>query len=177
MPLEIDASLPASLVPLGWLVGRWAGAGVIASAESGEAQVGQEVEVVVDPRGFLAWTSQVWRLDADGQQTEPLDTETGYWRTAAEQSGPGTPGVDVELLLAHPTGVVEVLVGRVLGTRVELVTDAVVRTAGASDYTAGKRTYGQVEGDLLWVLDVATAAEPLHPRLSARLRRLPDSAA
>jgi len=172
VPLEIDASLPASLVPLSWLVGRWEGAGVIASPEAGEAQVGQEVEVVADPRGFLSWTSQVWRLDPDGTRTEPLDTESGYWRTAVEQSDPRTPGVDVELVLAHPTGVVEVLVGRVLGTRVEMVTDAVVRTASAGDYTAAKRTFGQVEGDLLWVLDVASSTEPLHPRLSARLRRV-----
>ncbi|PWJ51757.1 protein of unknown function [Quadrisphaera granulorum] len=172
MPLEIDASLPASLVPLSWLVGRWAGAGVIASPEAGESQVGQEVDVIADERGFLSWSSRVWRLDAEGRRTEPLDTETGYWRTSAEQSSPGKPGVDVELLLAHPTGIVEVFVGRVLGTRVEMVTDAVVRTAGASDYTAAKRTFGQVEGDLLWVLDVASSTEPLHPRLSARLRRV-----
>jgi hypothetical protein len=173
VPLEIDASLPPSLVPLGWLVGRWAGVGVLASPEAGETQVGQEVDVVVDERGFLSHRSQVWRLDAEGTRTEALDTEQGYWRTAAEQSDPSAPGVDVELLLAHPTGVVEVLVGRVQGARLEMVTDAVVRTAGGPDYTAAKRTYGSVEGDLLWVLDVASSAEPLHPRLSARLRRLP----
>ena len=172
MPFEIDASLPASLVPLSWLVGRWEGAGVLASPEAGETQVGQEVEITADPRGFLAHRSQLWRLDADGSRQEPLDTESGYWRAAAEQSDPRRPGVDVELLLAHPTGVVEVFVGRTGGTRAELVTDAVVRTAGASDYTAARRTYGQVEGDLLWVLDVASSTRELHPRVSARLKRV-----
>lgn len=175
MPLEIDPSLPASLVPLSWLVGRWEGAGVLASAEAGEAQVGQEVEITADPRGFLAHRSQLWRLDPDGTRTEPLDTESGYWRTAAEQSEPTRPGVDVELLLAHPTGVVEVFVGRVLGTRLELVTDAVVRTSGGPDYTAARRTYGQVEGDLLWVQDVASSTEPLHARVSARLKPVPGA--
>jgi len=172
MPFEIDASLPASLVPLSWLVGRWEGAGVLASAEAGETQVGQEVEISADPRGFLHHRSQLWRLDADGARQEPLDSESGFWRAAAEQSDPKRPGVDVELLLAHPTGVVEVFVGRTAGTRAELVTDAVVRTAGSTDYTAGRRTYGQVEGDLLWVLDVSSTSEELHPRVSARLKRV-----
>jgi THAP4-like, heme-binding beta-barrel domain len=176
VPLEIDPTLPASLVPLSWLVGRWEGAGVLASAEAGEAQVGQEVDIAADARGFLAYRSQLWRLDPDGARTEPLDTETGFWRTAVEQSTPGRPGVDVELLLAHPTGVVEVFVGRTQGTRVELVTDAVVRTSGGPDYTAARRTYGQVEGDLLWVQDVASSTEPLHARLSARLKRVPGAA-
>jgi hypothetical protein len=169
---EIDPGLPASLVPLSWLAGRWEGAGVLASPEAGEAQVGQEVELVPDPRGFLHHRSQLWRLDAEGQRTEPLDTETGYWRLAAEQSDPTAPGVDLELLLAHPTGVVEVFVGRGVGTRIEVVTDAVVRTGGGPDYTGGKRTYGRVEGDLLWVQDVASTTEPLHARLSARLKRV-----
>jgi hypothetical protein len=176
VPLEIRADLPASLVPLSWLVGRWEGAGVLASPETGEAQVGQEVEITADPRGFLAHRSQLWRLDAQGARTEPLDTESGYWRTSPEQTEPGRPGVDVELLLASPTGVVEVFVGRTAGTRLELVTDAVVRTAGGPDYTASRRTYGQVEGDLLWVQDVASSQEPLHARLSARLKPVPGPA-
>ncbi|SDQ84026.1 FABP family protein [Quadrisphaera sp. DSM 44207] len=172
MALEIDPDLPASLVPLSWLVGRWEGAGVLADPRAGEAQVGQELELTADPRGFLHHRSQLWRLDADGQRTEPLDSEAGYWRLAAEQSAPTRPGADVELLLAHPTGVVEVFVGRAVGTRTELVTDAVVRTAGGPDYTAARRTYGQVEGDLLWVQDVASSTEPLHARVSARLKRV-----
>ena len=28
MPIQLDADLPAPLIPLAWLVGRWAGAGV-----------------------------------------------------------------------------------------------------------------------------------------------------
>jgi hypothetical protein len=163
---------PRALAPIAWLAGRWEGAGVLASEQTGEAQVGQEVDISLDPRGFLHHRSQLWRLDAGGARAEPLDTETGFWRVAAEQTEPTRPGIDVELVLAHPTGVVELLVGRGTGARVDLVTDAVVRSAGGSDYTAGRRTYGQVEGDLLWVLDVASSAEPLHARVSARLRRV-----
>lgn len=164
--------MPRALVPIAWLAGRWEGVGLLASPDAGEVQVGQEVDVVVDARGFLHHRSQLWLLDDDGTRTRPLDTETGFWRPAAEQTSPTEPGIDVELVLAHPTGVVELLVGRGTGARIDLVSDAVVRSAGGSDYTAGRRTYGRVEGDLLWVLDVASPTEPLHARVSARLTRL-----
>lgn len=164
--------VPRELVPVSWLAGRWEGAGVLVSDSTGEVQVGQEVDIAVDARGFLHHRSQLWRLDADGARTEPLDTEVGFWRSAVEQGSPQEPGIDVELVLAHPTGVVELLVGRGTGARVDLVSDAVVRSPGGSDYTAGRRTYGLVEGDLLWVLDVASPTEPLHARVSARLKRV-----
>lgn len=147
----------------------------MASPGVGEVQVGQELDISLDQRGFLHHRSQLWRLDADGERTEPLDSEVGYWRSATTQTRPTEPGIDVELVLAHPTGVVELLVGRATGARADLVSDAVVRSAGGSDYTAGRRTYGTVEGDLLWVLDVGDAQrpdEPLHARVSARLKRV-----
>lgn len=159
-------------MPIAWLAGRWEGAGVIQTPGTGERQVGQEVDVSVDQRGFLHHRSQVWLLDEDGARTEPLDTEVGFWRVAEQQSEPTRPGVDVELVLAHPTGVVELFVGRGTGTRIDLTTDAVVRSPGGSTYSAGVRTYGQVEGDLLWVLDAATPDAPLRARVSARLKRV-----
>ena len=43
-----------------------------------------------------------------------------------------------------------------IGTpRLEMKTDAVVRTHSAKEYTAGHRMYGMVEGDLLWAYDMA----------------------
>ena len=49
--------------------------------------------------------------------------------------------------------------------------DAVARTETAEEYTAGKRLYGSVEGDLLYAYDVAARGEGLQPRLWARLKR------
>ena len=50
--LELPEGLPRSLVPIAWLAGRWEGAGVLASEVTGEVQVGQEVDISVDPRNF-----------------------------------------------------------------------------------------------------------------------------
>jgi hypothetical protein len=78
----------------------------------------------------------------------------------------------VELLLSHPTGVVEIYVGTVTGARVELRTDVVARTESAKEYSAGHRLYGYVEGDLLWTYDMAANGQALQNHLSARLQRV-----
>ena len=57
-------------------------------------------------------------------------------------------------------------------TKLDLTTDAVVRTESAKEYTGGKRLYGNVEGDLLYAYDMAAVGQPLQPHLWARLVRL-----
>ena len=74
-------------------------------------------------------------------------------------------------MIAHPTGVLEMLVGRVAFQKVELSSDAVVRTATAKEVTATTRLYGGVEGDLAYVVEMAAVGQPLQPHLSARLTR------
>ena len=193
MPIQLDGDLPAPLIPLAWLVGRWAGAGVVGyPTMDGDLRFGQEVSFTHDGRPFLAYTSRTWLLDDDGRQVRPLASETGYWRPAAPQpgehaenpdadaeppdggSGQTAPGTPVEVLLAHPTGYVEIYHGAVDGPRVTLETDAVVRTRTAKDYAAATRMYGLVDGDLLWVMDMAAVGVPLTSHASARLKRVPE---
>jgi hypothetical protein len=175
VPIQLDADLPAPLVPLAWLVGTWAGAGVVGYPTMGEDQrFGQEVTFRHDGRPFLAYSSQTWLLDDDGRQVRPLASETGYWRPVAAPAG--AAGIGLEVLLAHPMGIVEVYVGTADGPRVTLETDAVLRTSTAKEYTAATRLYGLVEGDLLWVLDMAAVGRPLTSHASARLKRVPVGA-
>ena len=168
MPIEIDPALPPPLIPLAWLVGRWAGAGVVGYPTMSEARFGQEIVISHDGRPFLSYTSRTWLLDAVGNQVRPLATETGFWRPAGEHA---EGGLAVELLLVHPSGILELFVGRAHGARVDLVTDAVIRTATAKEYNAASRMYGLVEGDLLWAMDMAAMGHPLQPHASARLKR------
>ncbi len=51
------------------------------------------------------------------------------------------------------------------------MTDAIVRTESAKEVTAGKRLYGNVEGDLLYAYDMAAMGQALQPHLWARLKR------
>ena len=54
--------------------------------------------------------------------------ETGFWRPQRD----GT----IEVVLAHPGGYAEVWYGKITGAKVELATDAIVRTATAEEYNA-----------------------------------------
>jgi hypothetical protein len=170
VPIELSTDLPERLVPLAWLVGSWAGAGVVGYPTlQEESQFGQEIEFSHDGRPFLSYTSRAWLLDAGGEKVRPLAVESGFWR-------PGGPaasgGIEVEVLLAHPTGFVEIYLGTADGPRVDLATDDVARTSTAKEYTAAKRLYGLVEGDLLWAMDMAAMGQPLQPHSSARLKRV-----
>jgi hypothetical protein len=174
VPIQLDADLPAPLIPLAWLVGTWAGAGVVGypTMES-DRRFGQEVTFSHDGRPFLSYRSQTWLLDDEGRQLEPLASETGYWRPVAAPEG--ASGIGLEVLLAHPMGIVEVYLGTADGPRITLQTDAVVRTTTAKEYTAATRLYGLVEGDLLWVMDMAAVGRPLTSHASARLKRVPPA--
>lgn len=173
MPLQIDADLPAPLVPLAWLVGRWAGAGVVGyPSMPQDLRFGQEVEFRHDGRPFLHYHSQTWLLGEHGEQVRPLATETGFWRPGEPVGEGGDAGVELEVLLAHPTGFVEIYVGSVVGPRVTLETDLVARTRSAKEYNAATRLYGLVEGDLLWAMDMAAVGVSLTSHASARLKRL-----
>lgn len=178
MPIEIGPDTPPALVPLAWLIGRWEGAGVVGYPTMEEHRFGQEVEFSHDGRPFLHYRSQAWLLDDDGNQVRRLASETGYWRVpqpaddGAHPEQADQPGTEIEVLLAHPTGISEVYLGRVQGPRIDLVTDVVARTSTAKEYTAAQRMYGLVDGDLMWVMDMAAMGQEMQPHLSARLKRV-----
>lgn len=170
MPIELSADTPPALVPLAWLIGEWAGAGVVGyPTMDGDLRFGQEVSFTHDGRPFLACTSRTWLLDDAGEKVRPLAAETGYWRPVGPAPDGGTA---LEVLLVHPTGIVETYHGSVDGPRVELATDLVARTRTAKEYNAAHRMYGLVEGDLLWVLEMAAVGQPLTAHASGRLKRV-----
>lgn len=163
MPFELDPNLPTELAPLAWLVGSWEGAGVVGYPTIESANFGQEVDCWHDGRPFLHWSSKTWLLDEAGEKVRPLATESGFWRP--------TEDGEVELLLAHPTGFVEMYVGKAEPAKIELQTDAVVRSPSAKDYTAAQRMYGLVNSNLMWVMDMAAEGQSMQSHMSAELKR------
>ena len=149
---------------LAFLVGTWSGVGVVGYPTIESANYEQELSFTHDGRPFLSYSSRTWLIDSDGARIRPAATETGFWR-------PGKEPRDVEVLLAHPTGIVEVYVGEVAFTRIDLATDVVARTETAKQVSGLKRLYGLVEGDLAYAIDMAAVDQPLQSHLSARLQR------
>jgi hypothetical protein len=156
--------MPPQVIPLSWLLGTWRGVGVGGYPDVPEFRFSQELTFTeMTGKPFVHHLSRSWLLDDDGHEVRPLAQETGYWRPEADGS--------LELLLAHPTGFVEIYLGRADGAKIELSTDVVARTDTAKTYTAGQRLYGLVEGKLLWAYDMAAMDKPLQPHLSATLER------
>ena len=165
----MDAPGPAlheRLEPLSFLLGSWRGLGVVGYPTIEDGRYEQEISFRHDGRPFLEYASRAWILDEDGQRVRPSARESGWWR-------PGPQDRDVEVLLAHPTGIVEVYVGEVAFRKVELRTDVVARTETAKEVSALHRLYGIVDDtDLAYAVDLAAVGQPLQPHLSARLSRV-----
>ncbi|MCK2214955.1 FABP family protein [Actinomadura sp. ATCC 31491] len=153
-----------ALEPIAFLLGRWEGAGVGGYPTIESFNFGQEIEFGHNGKPFLTYVSRTWLLDQDGDRVRPLATETGYWRALPERQ--------LEVVLAHPTGVVEIYIGEVVFHKIELRTDVVARTVTAKEYTAGHRLYGLVNGNLMWAYEMAAMGQPLSDHMSAELKKV-----
>jgi hypothetical protein len=164
VPTENDQPLHESLEPWAFLLGTWRGVGVGGYPTIESFRFGQEIVFSHRGQPSLTYTSTSWVIDDVGLVIEASAAESGFWRRS--DSG------EIEVVLAHASGLAEVWFGDLAFGRIELSTDVVARTATAWEVTAGHRLYGLVEGDLLYAYDIATAGQPLTSHLSARLRRV-----
>ena len=162
LPGEQGTKPHPDLAPLLFLLGRWEGAGVGGYPTIESFQFGQEITFGHNGKPFLTYVSRTWRMEEDGTIGPPLGTESGYWRPK--------PDNRIEVMLAHPTGIVEIYLGEVAGTRIDLATDVVARTETAKPVTAGKRLYGLIGEDLAYAYDMAAVGQELQPHLSAQLK-------
>lgn len=161
---ELDPNLPPALAPLAWMIGEWEGAGVVGYPTIESAHFGQEISVTHDGRPFLEWQSRTWLLDEQGNKVRPLARELGFWRPLENN--------EVEFLLTHPTGIIEMYHGTTSPAKIEIRTDSVVRSPHAKDYRAAARMYGLVNSDMMWVMDMAAVDQPLQSHVSAQLKRV-----
>jgi hypothetical protein len=150
-------------------VGVWRGRGVGGYPTVEDFHFAQEIRVSHDGRPFLAWESKAWLIEEGGTPIRRASREVGWIRPVMD----GDRATDeVEALLSSPTGIMELHLGKIDGLKLELVTDAVVRTTTAKSVTAGHRLYGIVEGALLYAQEMAAVGYPLTSHLSARLLRI-----
>jgi len=153
-----------AIAPLTFLLGRWEGAGIGGYPTIESFRFGQEITFSHIGKPYLIYASRSWRLDDDGNKVAPLAMETGFWRPQPEGR--------LEVMLAHPTGIVEIYLGEVTGTKIEMATDLVAATESAKDVRAGRRLYGLVGADLAYAFDLAAVGQPLQPHISAQLKRV-----
>ncbi len=162
-PGSVPEPHPA-IAPLTFLLGRWEGAGVVGYPTIESANYGEEISFSHNGKPFLIYSSRTWLLAEDGTIGRASHLEVGFWRPQ--------PDGTLEVLITHPTGITEIYYGTISGTKIEMATDAVIRTATAKEVTAAKRLYGLVGADLAYAVDMAAMGQPLQPHLSAQLKRV-----
>ena len=162
---NLDQDIPEPLRPLAWLIGRWEGAGVVGYPTIESAHFGQEVEVT--PRRTRL--PQVARAEPGSStpRTAPRcarpPSRSGFWRPL--ENG------EVELLLAHPTGILELYYGTIEPAKIQLKTDGVLRAPGAKEYNAATpdvrpRRLQPACGSWTWPRSARSSRATCRPRSS-----------
>ncbi len=150
--------LPEAVEPLAFLLGVWVGEGRGAYPTIDDFTYGEESTFVCPGKPVVAYRQQTW-VPPGGP---PAHSEVGFLRPV--------PGA-VELVLALPSGVVEVSQGTLTATRLELVTLTVVTTPTAKPVREVRRVYER-NGDVLSTrLDMAAVDQPLACHCQSELRR------
>lgn len=165
--LRLGPNLHDGLLALLPLVGVWRGQGQAAHPGEEEHTFGQQLTIAHDGENRLTFDSRTWRMDDDGK---PLDTpdrrETGFWRINDDD--------EIELIITHSDGMVEILYGKPLTERAWQLESAstMVTATGPSSLGPGKRLYGLMPNNNLGWVDERLIDGELRPWLSAELTRV-----
>ena len=195
----IPDDLPIELTPFTFLLGSWQGSGVVSypvgDKPPREIEFFQNISFRPMANARLDYESVV--QDASGRL---IASEKGFWMLSRpsndSDAGPGllpgsgeaaitvredlelwrnqNGGFDIEALIIHPSGISELYFGQIKGARIDLATDAVLRSPNAKEYSSAQRVLGLVDGALLWAWDMAAVGTPLKSHASARLEKVVD---
>jgi len=135
-----------------------------------DSAIDQAISFTASRGPYLAYQAVTRLVDQAGQPGQTWHQESGFWRVTPGQTHLDPP-FEVEVFLADAAGVLTLYLGQVSGARLELGSDAMVRSALGAEMSAARRLYGLVGGDLLWSWDLAAFGHPLASYLSAGLER------
>jgi hypothetical protein len=147
------------------LVGIWEGAGVgVKPSDGSPFQYGQQVRFSHDGRRFLAYESQTWLVDEEGEFIRPALRESGFWR-------PGPGDDDFEVTLTSMVGLTEIFLGTAGDLRWQLATGTIAKTPTATGVGQDARIYAIIDEELHYVTELALPGFELVPHLNGLLRR------
>lgn len=122
--IEVPEGLNPSLTALGWLVGRWEGTGNGTDHEGADFEFEQRIEFSHNGGDYLFYKCRRPSCSARTARTRPRSA----WRPALAPQGRRVARGDA----TNADGWTELLVGKIQVTRIDLLSDAVVRAESAS---------------------------------------------
>ena len=161
-------SLHQNIAHVAGLLGTWSGEGHGEYPTIDPFDYAESVTFTHVGKPFLAYQQRTRSLGTPTQPGQPMHAESGYWRFPA----PGR----VEVVLSHPTGVIELEEGTIVvsldGTIViELATTNVVFSSTAKSVTGVQRIFRIRDDTIEYDLRMAAVGLPMQHHLSARLVR------
>ena len=143
-----------------FLIGTWRGTGSGRYPTIEPFEYEEEISFAPGPgKPFLAYSQRTWRPESK----EPLHSESGFLRAI----GPD----EVELVIAQPTGIVEVHTGTVRDGNLTLKGSAFT-TPSARPVSATTREIEVTADTLRYELAMEAVGHPLQHHLSAVLTRV-----
>ncbi len=158
-------ALHPELAALGILVGTWRGTGRGDYPTIEPFEYEEEIVIGHVGRPFLSYTQRTKRGGNHPDAGEGLHAETGYFRAA----GPGR----VELVLAQPSGIVEVQEGTIEGGAIRLGGTTVAATSTAKEVRTVERRIDVVGATMTYELWMGAVGHGHQVHLVAELVRRP----
>ncbi|KAF6135156.1 hypothetical protein GIB67_035227 [Kingdonia uniflora] len=151
--------LHPGLTPLSYLIGKWRGEGEGGFPTINSFKYGEEITFSHSGKPVMSYFQKTWKL-ASGQ---PMHSESGYWRPKQDGS--------IEVVISQSTGLVEVQKGTYDAGKkvVKLQSELVGNASKVKEIT---RVFELVDGELSYVVQMATSLIGLQPHLKALLKKL-----
>ncbi|GMI85169.1 hypothetical protein like AT1G79260 [Hibiscus trionum] len=159
---ERFSAIHPAVAPLSYLLGKWKGEGEGGYPTINSFRYGEELHFSHPAPGkpVIAYSHKTWKLDSG----MPMHSESGYWRPKPDGS--------IEVVIAQSTGLAEVLKGT-HSAEDKLIKLQSQVVANASKVREISRVYEMVNGELHYVVQMATNLAALQPHLKAVLKKLP----
>ncbi|XP_057461757.1 peroxynitrite isomerase Rv2717c [Actinidia eriantha] len=154
------AAMHPAVEPLSYLLGSWRGQGEGGFPTITSFKYGEELHFAhPGNKPVIAYSQKTWKLNSG----EPMHAESGYWRPK--------PDGTIEVVIAQSTGLAEVLKGtyNVEEKVVKLQSEVVANASKVREIT---RIFKLVDGELAYVVEMATSLTSLQPHLKASLKKL-----
>ena len=144
-----EPELHRAVEPLAFLLGTWSGSGRGHYPTIDDFTYEEEVRFWHVGRPYRAYAQRTWSPETGA----PMHMEMGYWRP--QQDG------HIEVVIAHPFGIAELLEGRLDGTIIDLKSTSLAATATAKSVVDIRRKFEVVRDVLAYIVEIAAVEQRL----------------